>query len=57
MNAYIIDSGAQLLETLPLSGFRFGLVLRLANRLYVTGEEGGQTGVRSFDMETYALGP
>lgn len=56
-NAYIIDSGAQLLETLPLSGFRFGLVLRLGDRLYVTGEEGGQTGVRSFDMETYALGP
>lgn len=56
-NAYIIDSGAQLLETLPLSGFRFGLVLRLGDRLYVTGEEGGQTRVRSFDMETYALGP
>lgn len=56
-NAYIIDSGAQLLETLPLSGFRFGLVLRLGYRLYVTGEEGDQIGVCSFDMETCALGP
>lgn len=56
-NAYIIDSGAQLLETLPLSGFRFGLVLRLGDRLYVTGEEGDQIGVCSFDMETCALGP
>ncbi len=55
-NAYIIDSGAQLLETLPLSGFRFGLVLRQGEELYVCGEENGDIGLRSFDMESFALG-
>ncbi len=55
-NAYIIDSQARLLETLPLEGFNFNLVLRCGEELYVCGEENGNIGLRSFDMETCALG-
>lgn len=56
-NAYIIDSQAQLLDTLPLEGFNFNLVLRCGEELYAYGEENGDIGLRSFDMETCALGP
>lgn len=56
-NAYIIDSQAQLLETIPLDGFNFNLVLRCGEELYAYGEENGDIGLRSFDMETCALGP
>lgn len=55
-NAYIIDSQARLLETLPLEGFNFNLVLRRGEELYVCGEENGDIGLRSFDMESFALG-
>ena len=56
-NAYMIDSQARLLETLPLEGFNFNLVLRRGEELYVCGEENGDIGLRSFDMESGALGP
>ena len=56
-NAYIIDSQAQLLDTLPLEGFNFNLVLRCGEELYAYGEENGDIGLRSFDMESCALGP
>ena len=56
-NAYMIDSQARLLETIPLKGFNFNLVLRCGEELYAYGEENGDIGLRSFDMETYALGP
>lgn len=55
-NAYIIDSQARLLDTLPLEGFNFNLVLRRGEELYVCGEENGDIGLRSFDMESFALG-
>lgn len=55
-NAYIIDSQAQLLETIPLDGFNFNLVLRCGEELYAYGEENGDIGLRSFDMESFALG-
>ena len=56
-NAYIIDGQARLLETVPLNGFNFQLLLRMGNELYVSGEENGQPGIRSFDMKTYTPGP
>ena len=56
-NAYMIDSQARLLDTIPLEGFNFNLVLRRGEELYVCGEENGDIGLRSFDMESGALGP
>lgn len=56
-NAYMIDSQARLLDTIPLEGFNFNLVLRCGEELYAYGEENGDIGLRSFDMESGALGP
>ncbi len=56
-NAYMIDGQARLLETLPLEGFNFNLVLRCGEELYAYGEEKGDIGLRSFDMESCDLGP
>ena len=55
-NAYMIDSQARLLDTIPLEGFNFNLVLRCGEELYAYGEENGDIGLRSFDMESGALG-
>ena len=53
----MIDSQARLLDTIPLEGFNFNLVLRCGEELYAYGEENGDIGLRSFDMESGALGP
>ena len=56
-NAYMIDSQARLLDTIPMEDFNFNLVLRCSEELYAYGEENGDIGLRSFDMESGALGP